>query len=112
MSKRYVGLAAALVVTLLAAGAAADPAPEPPIHLKSPSEVRTARGSELRLPPGYFLPEPTWAKLDNEIRRLQEAETRLKAENESLRAVPSTSWGSWTLAAGALAGGILIGLRL
>jgi len=56
-----------------------------PTHLKSPTQCRTERGSEVNFPPGYFLPEPTWLRLDNEVRRLQEQETRLTAENNRLR---------------------------
>lgn len=54
-------------------------------HLKSPSTLRTEKGSELTLPPGYFLDEQTWQERDLELRRLQELETRLVAENKSLR---------------------------
>ena len=54
-------------------------------HLKSPSEVVTQKGSKLALPPGYFLDEKTWQDRDAELKAAQEARTRLKAENESLR---------------------------
>jgi hypothetical protein len=45
----------------------------------------TDGGSELDLPPGVFVPEPEWLTLDKEIRRLQDAETRLQAERDSYR---------------------------
>ncbi len=54
-------------------------------HIKSPSELKTEKGSELKLPPGYFLDEKTWAERDLEMKRLQEQETRLVAQNKSLR---------------------------
>lgn len=104
--------AAALLVTLLSGGAAAEPQPvsdERPTHVKSPSTLRTDGGSERRLPPGYFLPEPVWDKLDREVARLQTAETRLSAENASLRdsasALPGWQAGVAVAALGLLVGG-------
>lgn len=61
---------------------AADPVN---LHLRSPSHLVTTGGSSLDLPVGYFLDESTHDKLDVELRRLQTAETRLTAENKSLR---------------------------
>lgn len=54
-------------------------------HVKSPSVLKTEKGSELKLPPGYFLDEQAWQERDGELKRLQEQETRLVAENVSLR---------------------------
>lgn len=54
-------------------------------HIKSPSTLKTEKGSELKLPPGYFLDEKTWQERDLELKQKQESETRLKAENKSLR---------------------------
>lgn len=54
-------------------------------RVKSPSTLKTEKGSEITLPPGYFLDEEAWQERDLEMRRLQEIETRLKAENKSLR---------------------------
>lgn len=83
-SSRLATLAA--VMTLLAATRAhGDPEKQEIIHIKSRFEVRTERGSVVTLDPGYYVPEPAWDDLDLEMRRLQDAETRLKAENESLR---------------------------
>ncbi len=76
----------ALLVGLAAVLAARDAAGEPTIyHLKSPSSLKTEKGSELKLPPGYFLDEEAWRQRDEEMKRLQEQETRLSAENLSLR---------------------------
>ncbi len=52
-----------------------------------------ARGDDLRrvgpgsviTEDGYYLTHPAYSKLDAEVRRLQESETRLAAENKSLR---------------------------
>ncbi len=81
-----------VVATLLAAPlllggvAAAEPCVEAPCHFQSASTIKTDGGSEVRLPPGYFVSEANWAALDAETRRLQDAETRLATENTTLRA--------------------------
>ncbi len=54
-------------------------------HVKSPSTIKTEKGSEIKVPPGYYLDEKTWQDRDLEMRRLQEQEIRLGAENKSLR---------------------------
>lgn len=117
--KHLVALAVALAVLLLPAGAIAEGDPpfedtSVPLHIVSASDVVTDGGSLLRLPPGYFLDEPMWLRFDTEIRRLQDAETRLAAENESLREsvsrAPPGGWRTMVLVAGALAAGIAIGV--
>ncbi len=75
----------ALMVAVGAVIAARDASGDPIYHLKSPSTLKTEKGSELKLPPGYFLDEQTWQDRDAEMKRLQEQETRLSAENLSLR---------------------------
>lgn len=75
----------ALVVGVAAVLAARDASGDPIYHLKSPSTLKTEKGSELKLPPGYFLDEQTWQDRDAEMKRLQEQETRLTAENKSLK---------------------------
>jgi hypothetical protein len=64
-----------------------------PIRLLSPSVVVTDGGSRLELPPGVFLPEADYEKLDVELRRLQDAETRLTAERDSYKSSGGISWG-------------------
>lgn len=54
-------------------------------HVKSPSVLVTDKGSKLSLPPGYFLDEKAWQDRDLRMRRLEEQETRLTAENKSLK---------------------------
>ena len=85
--RKRLALVAALCVSLYARDAGAEePAPVPvPWHLKNGGTVTTPKGNVLELPPGYYLAEPTWTKLDTELRRSQDAETRLAAENQSLR---------------------------
>lgn len=81
---------------------------DPPLHLLTPSTVTTEGGTTLKLPPSYILSEPAWSSLDVEMKRLQDQETRLKAENGSLRAVVS-GWqpGFYTLALAVVSGAAL-----
>jgi hypothetical protein len=85
-----------------------------PLHLKSGSSVKTDGGSDLRLPPGYFLTEPDWSKLDAELRRLQNAETRLDAENKSMRKSldDGPGWGTLIITVTAFAAGVGITFAL
>jgi len=59
--------------------------------------------------------ESTWSRLDTEMRRLQDAETRLTAENESLRESANEIGFGWYALGAALvvgfAGGLYVGLR-
>lgn len=109
---------AALVILAAVAPAAADPAPacvppapntapdlSAPLHLPSDSVIQTDGGSILRVPPGRYLREDLWTRLDAETKRLQDAETRLTATNASLRATLG-GWqpGWWTVLAIATGG--------
>ena len=55
----------------------------PSAHITTPSTVHTDGGTDLRLPPWYFLDEPSWGKLDAKARRLQDQETRLGARTRA-----------------------------
>lgn len=117
--RRKLQLAVAAGVILLARAATADPSPTPPHgttgggstfdHIETPSTCRSDGGTDFRLPPGYFLDEPSWKRYDADVKQLQDDRTRLTAENASMKASLS-SWqpGWWTLlgvAASAAAGG-------
>ncbi len=80
MPRRRLTVAVALAVALLAHDAFGDT-----WHVQSPSTLKTEGGSELKLPPGYFLDEDTWKLRDAELKKLQDADVRLHAENKSLR---------------------------
>lgn len=99
-------LVAALVVVglFLVSPAAADPATTP-LHLLTSSTVVTDGGSTLKLPPSYVLTEKSWSALDLEMKRLQDLDTKLTAENGSLRAAVS-GWqpGFYTLAVAVVSG--------
>lgn len=92
-----------LVVALLVHVTYAEPLN---LHLSSDSHVVTSGGSVLDLPPGHFLDDTSYVKLDAEVKRLQDTETRLQAENKSLRA----SLDSWQPGPYTLAGTFLVGL--
>lgn len=72
-----------------------------PIHVytEAPRELCKTEGDppvrECReLPPGHFVDEATWAAIDAEMRRLQDQEVRLTAENKSFRtsAAEGSGW--------------------
>ena len=65
----------------------------------------------LDLPPGYFVPQDDWLKLDTEVRRLQGEEVRLRAENESLRRAVNDG-PDLKLLGGALLVGVVAGVGL
>lgn len=99
--------AAALCVVAVPRAAAADPVA---VHVHSPSHLLSDQGADLRLPPGYFVDEDAWGRIDAEMRRLQDAETRLTAENVSLRRSASAwAWPGWGPTALAIASGIAVG---
>lgn len=98
-----------LALVVLTARAAADPTPveqDPPIHFVHGVHVLTPGGADLTLPPGYYLSEPAYDKVDAEVRRLQDAETRLTAENGALKhdVERGSSW--WVVAAGIVSAGL------
>lgn len=98
---------ACVVVALLVleARAVADPI----THLKSPSTVTTDKGATLRLPPGYFLDEPTWTEKDAHMRAVEDELTRKNAENASLRKSASKQWFDWKVVVAAAVAGFSAG---
>ena len=121
MSRRLhhpiVGSVVTLAVLLLPSHATADPAtfsapPPSPVHLHTASDLATDGGSKLRLPPGYYLDEPTWSTLDVELHRLQTAETRLTAENASFRKSAAGWQPGWKTIATSLLVGVAGGVYL
>lgn len=85
-----------------------------PIRTRSPAIVRTEAGSEFAIPPSVIMSPELWDRLDVEIRRLQETETRLRAENKSLRGsrVATPGKGTFTALAAALVLGIALGVAV
>lgn len=102
-------LAAAVVAGLLLwqTTAAAEPLCEDTSRCvkRLPDGATTPQG--VILPPGYYLTNETWNRLDEEVRRLQEEEVRLRAERDSLT---KSAQPPWLWVAAALAVGIATGL--
>jgi hypothetical protein len=95
-----------------ALGDDAVPALDAPKQTLTPMTCRTDGGSDLRLPPGYFYDVPAQTKLDDEMRRLQTAETRLTAENASFRKSAAAWSPAWWALAAATATGIVLGWEI
>ncbi len=96
-----------------AARAACDPAPTPIVaHTNTDGHLVTDGGTDLRIPPSYIVDVPTWKRLDAEMRRLQDAETRLTAENASLARSASGWQPGWKTLAGAIVAGAALGFYL
>lgn len=99
-------VAALLVFPLAGRAEAEEPCAATPCRIKTPSTLKTDGGSELRLPAGvYVVSAVQWAALDAETRRLQEQETRLAAENASLKN-DGPGLGTLGLIAAAFAAGV------
>ena len=95
-------IVAVFALCLVAVQGATDPVPDPGVafvHLHSPRlaclGTREAPASCVQLAEGYFMDEPTYNKLDVEMKRLQDAETKLAAENASLRKSVVNSQPAW-----------------
>lgn len=110
MTARRACFVVGLVLVLGVRSAAGEnPCPDPGCHLKSPSTLTTERGSVLKLPPGYFLDEPTFAQRDAELKAAQDRVTRLKAENDSFRKdAAKFSWAPVIGSAISVIGGALL----
>ncbi len=101
--KRRAAVIAVLAVTLAARETAAEI-----YRMKSPSTLKTEKGSELKLPPGYFLDEEAWRERDERMKKLEADRTRLGAENRSLR--KSSTEYPWLATATVGAFGIVLGV--
>lgn len=99
----------ALLVVAVTLAVDCEVAAEPITHLKSPSTVTTDKGSTLRLPPGYFLDEPTWKEKDAHMRAVEDELTRKSAENASLRKSAAKQWFDWKVVVAAAAAGFAAG---
>lgn len=111
MRNRKLAALAAAVLASLPSAAAAEPLPQI-VQVTESITLRNDAGAELRVPPGFYVPDVTWYAVDKEVRRLQAAETRLAAENKSLRSQASADgigWGTVAAIATALALGAGVG---
>lgn len=78
--------------------------------LPTPTTIqRHTDGATRDLPPGRFLDELTWQALDAEMRRLQDAETRLTEQNRYMREKVEGWSPGWKTLAITLAAGLVLG---
>lgn len=107
-------LASVVLFVALSAGGGRPAKADVNLHMRSPTHCTTDGGTRLDLPPGFFLDEEGHAQLDAEVKRLQEAEMRLTAENGELRALTEGHFGTMLLVGGVVlvigvAAGVTIG---
>jgi len=114
------GLAIAFVIVTAPRSASADdpapPAPRVP-YLVLPAPRTLCKPAETagdlvcrQIPAGRYLDEPAWIIREAELVRLQTAETRLTAENKSLRKATEGWQPGWRTLAVTLATGFAGGL--
>lgn len=137
MNRARIALAVAVAVSLGARGAAGQPAKASDgpaqgsgsagsaaptlttplnghvfLHIQSKSHLTTDGGSQVDLPPGYFVDEPGWTALDTSFKSNQDDITRLNAENQSLKTSMSDWQPGWKLIVGAIVLGVVGGYEL
>lgn len=88
-------------------------APAPPAasrwHVATPWTLTLSNGSAFTMPPAYILPDAVWNDLDAEMKRLQDEDTRLTSENQSLTTSLSSWQPGWKTLAVAVIGGVALG---
>lgn len=106
-----------LLVLGMAARVAAEPPPACPtpgvpchLRMREPVTVQKDDGTSYRLPQGHFLDTFTWELLDNEVKRLQDQENRLTAENISLKNNLKNATPGWPMLLVVVAGAVVTGL--
>jgi hypothetical protein len=99
MTPRRLAVCIVVALMLLSDNVLADaPLPNGHVTLKTgEGQLVAPNGTTYTLPVGsHILDGTTWEKLDVEVRRLQDKETRLDAENKSLKdslqATPKMGW--------------------
>lgn len=105
-------IAATLVVVLAASRAAADPLPPVPenVVITSPGAILDVAMRKFDVPRGTRLLSPRkWLDLDTEVRRLQDAETRLTTENKYMRERVESWQPGWRLLATTLVTSLVVG---
>lgn len=107
-AKRF--MMAAVFVGAMASDAHAEPPPSDHLRMKDASTLILKSGRTLDLSPGRYITEEKFSAFELETKRLQEAEIRLKAENESLRKSAEGWRPGWKILAGAVLTGIGVGV--
>lgn len=107
-----IGMTVTAAIVLAMGRAAADPAPPELtnyLHFQTPSHIVTDGGSKRDLPPGYFFDEPTFGKLDADVRALQDANTSKDAQIRVYRAELEKWQPGWVTLGAAVLGGFALG---
>lgn len=98
----------AVILVLLPSDAISEP-----VRFKNGAVCTTAAGNRVDLTPkSVAFTDTEYSALDVEMKRLQDAETRLKAENTSLRKSDVTGRGTLYAIGGALVTGLGVGYWL
>lgn len=90
--------------------ASADPDPTTVVHVVESFHVTLdSNGASEHFSPSFVVPDLVWSQVDAEMKRLQDAETNLTAQNKSLATSVSSGsvWWKVALAGGALIAGAL-----
>jgi hypothetical protein len=105
-----------VALAALASRAAADaPKPAPPpdlahyVHFESAFHYKSQGGSEGDLGSGYYVDDTTWKKIDADVKATQDLQTRLLAENASMRKTLASWQPGWYVLAVAAISGITLG---
>ena len=107
MNPRRLAVAVAIILVLFSDRVLAEDLPFGHYVVKNTAVVDVA-GAKFNLPVGTHVVTPDlWGTLETEVKRLQDQETRLKAENQSLKnALNAWSPGIGTLAV--IAGSVVL----
>lgn len=119
MSRKDVVLAGILVVAVtlgyIPSAHGDDAESQRYLRMREPTTLCLLRDPTycVELEPGRYVEETLWIELDNEFKRLQDQETRLKAENDSLRkSANEFPWLTTAIVLGVgIAAGTYIGLK-
>lgn len=98
MKRKFIALLCGIATFIACNRVMAEPLPLPSPHVRlksGPGELLAPNGNTYLLPIGtHILEEETFLTVEREMKRLQTQETRLKAENKSLKEDSGVGWGT------------------